>query len=554
MKIKKLINRLVWLLLCSFLYFSCYKNSFESANEIEKKDYERVKMLISTGDSIYAQRGKYSNFSNALIFYDSANTILKRMDKPIANAVCYYKIGNVYIAWNKEPEKTVFYYKKSLDIFKTLPDFKVPYYNVLYILAHAYDKEKMNDSIHCIQTLEQFKYEIEQEPKQFIDSLYFLPDLSWVAANNGNYKFADEFIKKYVKREKLVNDISSNNYLDHYYITKARIDTYNKRIKNSPYLDSIEYAIIHCNNTMDKYYYLECIAKLYHDVNNKSAEINAFEKQLELDKIIFDNEVTSLKNQNELEKKLYSSTLQKLTLQKTITKTQIGFFIILLILFITLGLWRYRNISQHKSQLEADAIKQNAFTQKLFEVTEQERKRIAIELHDGVSNDLVSLKQSMDNPNELNSRIEEILEGIRLISRNLHPTFFERVGLKYSIQQLIERIQFHDNFMINADINYNGYLNTVQELQLYRIIQEAITNMVKYSSGFAGKITIHETPKEVFVEIKDNGSGFDVKEKLSNINSFGLHNIIERSKAIGGIATITSNSNGTMITITISKN
>ncbi len=516
-------------------------------------DSLHANQLILLGDSLYAQRSNASNFSNALIYYDSARIVAERLENPILKANCYQKLGNVYIAWNKEPNKTIEYYKEALKIFKNYSNKKIKSYYLNYIIAHAYDQEKLNDSLSCINTLKETEKMLSKESQPFIDSLLFLPDYAWVAANIRNYDFAYNFLKKYTKREKIINDPNSNNYLDHYYLTKARIDIFGKKLKNSVYLDSLEIAIKNCNNKSDLYYYLYSISSLFSYLNLRDKEVNALNQILSINKKISENEISILKTQNELEKKLNETIMQKINMQRAVSKAQLGLLLALMALIILLGIWRYRNIKLKKNQLEENAIRQSAFTQKLFEVTELERKRIAVELHDSVSNDLVSLKHFMNNLSEFNIRIEEILEGIRLMSRNLHPTFFEKVGLKYSIKQLLDRIQHHDQFMINFEIDYHECLSKLHELQLYRIIQEAITNMVKYSDAVAGKITIIEYEEELFVEIRDNGKGFDVQEKLSNMNSFGLHNIIERSKAIMGETSITSGKDGTIITIKILK-
>ncbi len=118
---------------------------------------------------------------------------------------------------------------------------------------------------------------------------------------------------------------------------------------------------------------------------------------------------------------------------------------------------------------------------------------------------------------------------------------------------MAERVQQQHNFLLTADIQYNNSLPTATELQLYRIIQEAVTNMIKYADAMAGKISITEDDKQIRVEIKDNGKGFDVKEALKSNKSFGVHNILERSKAIGGKAHIASGNTGTVITIDIIK-
>jgi signal transduction histidine kinase len=130
---------------------------------------------------------------------------------------------------------------------------------------------------------------------------------------------------------------------------------------------------------------------------------------------------------------------------------------------------------------------------------------------------------------------------------------FDKIGLKASVEQLVERAQLVNDFMVTAEIDYSNSLSNSEELQLYRIIQESLSNIIKYANAVAAKITIQEKNNNIFIEIKDNGKGFNVSEKLNGKNAFGLHNIIERSRAIGGEAKINSDTNGTIITIEIKK-
>jgi len=145
----------------------------------------------------------------------------------------------------------------------------------------------------------------------------------------------------------------------------------------------------------------------------------------------------------------------------------------------------------------------------------------------------------------LESDIDTIIENIRSISRNLHPVMFERVGLKTTIEQLVEKIQSTNQFLITADISYNCSLDNNIELQLFRIIQEACSNMLKHSFAIAGRVSIIDEHKMVNVIIEDNGKGFNVNQKLNDNNSYGLHNIILRTKLLGGKIHVESNSLGT---------
>jgi signal transduction histidine kinase len=220
-------------------------------------------------------------------------------------------------------------------------------------------------------------------------------------------------------------------------------------------------------------------------------------------------------------------------------------------------IWRkekVEKISLLESELERqqlqDKINSMNFTKQLLENTEEERKRIASDLHDSISHELLNLKYTFrDDLSKVNAQIDSVINNIRSISRNLHPAMFDKIGLVPNIEQSVERLQTQNNFLVNTQIDYPRRLNAADELQIYRIVQEALTNIVKYSHAHAAKITILQDAKQFVLEVKDNGMGFDVKKALNSGHAFGLHNIIERSRAIGGEAQILSSAKGTIIKV-----
>ena len=206
------------------------------------------------------------------------------------------------------------------------------------------------------------------------------------------------------------------------------------------------------------------------------------------------------------------------------------------------------------NQLIQEHLNNLNFTKQLLETTEVERKRIATDLHDSISHELLGLKSmGQDDWQTVNHKIDHIINDIRRISRNLHPTMFEQIGLLPNLEQLLERVQIQHDFLVSTEIVYHSSLNTADELQIYRIIQEALTNIIKYADAYAAKITMMETQHDINIEIKDNGKGFEVTETLNGSHAFGLHNIIERSRVIGGEAKIQSSATGTTININIPK-
>ena len=92
------------------------------------------------------------------------------------------------------------------------------------------------------------------------------------------------------------------------------------------------------------------------------------------------------------------------------------------------------------------------------------------------------------------NEIDHMIQTVRNISRNLHPSLFEISGLILSLEQLIERLQQSTHILINTEFEYNSSLSSNKELQIYRVIQEALSNIIKYSNSIAALVKI---PKQV---------------------------------------------------------
>ena len=203
---------------------------------------------------------------------------------------------------------------------------------------------------------------------------------------------------------------------------------------------------------------------------------------------------------------------------------------------------------RRQRQARRNRLMRMRFTAQLFEKTEEERQRIAVDLHDGISHELLYLKKVAPHTH---TQVDHIINEIRTISRNLHPAMFERVGLKLSIEQLVERIQQQNNFLVSLEIDYQQQFPAPIELQIYRIIQEGLNNVLKHAKAHAAFVALKTAGPYTELILKDNGIGFVVTEKVNNPASFGIHNIMERAEAIGGKAKFQSGAEGTCITIHI---
>jgi len=202
-------------------------------------------------------------------------------------------------------------------------------------------------------------------------------------------------------------------------------------------------------------------------------------------------------------------------------------------------------------KLNKEKTQQEEFTKKLIESQENERKRVAAELHDSLGQDLliiknkalVSIKKTNDlekfkkEMNEISDLTSATLNDVREISYNLRPYELDRLGLTKTIESMIERANnsTNINFVANIDNIDNVFIPEV-EINIYRIIQESLNNVIKHSEAKEVIVSVLKKEKEIRVNISDDGKGFDMKKyKLnSNRKGFGLKGIEERVRLLNG--------------------
>lgn len=251
-------------------------------------------------------------------------------------------------------------------------------------------------------------------------------------------------------------------------------------------------------------------------------------------------------------KKQTDYNLNKLKLQaendKKLLLSRVRVALLILCLLIISVLIFNRNRKLRK--LNKESVE---YTTRLFEKIEEERKKIASDLHDSVSHDLISLKNKFVYLNMDSSEIDSILKTFRIIVRNLYPVLFEHLGLKESLLLLIDRLTEYNIIKIDAQIEYTGYFSVNLELQIFRIIQELLTNIIKHSGSKAAFLHLIESKKDISIIIRDTGTGFNIEEKLIDQNSFGLLSIIERTKILKGTISMNSTFEGSYFKIVIPK-
>ncbi len=530
----------------------CKNHPVDRTNYSHKKDSLQVINLLKKGDSLYARRSNMAGIAESMLYFDSANRVAQRLNDSTLLANTLFFIGNVYNAWNKEPQKTIEYYKQSYNLFKNLPAMQQRAFHVRYVLAHSYDGEKAADTAMCAITLKAALEDLKKVTNlpALMDttkgSWNFVPDYAWVATNSGLFELAKAFLQ-ITPRSKIYNDPESNNYLDHYYLTRARIEIFDEKKLQSLYIDSLIISLAKANNRFDSAYYSSNLSKLLERVGNNSASLQYSRLSESLNMQVGENDILSELRQELLGQQLLLANEKEVRLSGELSRRNIFFSAIGIIAILLIVLWE---VWKKRRKAIRKQLRQEEFTRMLMQKEEDERRRIAVDLHDGINHDLLTLKNNLVLHKPVAAQdVEQVIASVREISRNLFPAMFENVGLAGSAESLCERFSLA-GFFTTCDIQYKEGLSKIEELQVYRILQEALNNISRHAKAEAAKVTIKQQQGKFFMEVKDNGCGFDTNKLQNSSTVFGLQSMQQRAAAIKSSLNISSTTGGTTIQLT----
>lgn len=245
------------------------------------------------------------------------------------------------------------------------------------------------------------------------------------------------------------------------------------------------------------------------------------------------------KNEIELEKEKSKYLLLEQEHQEERFLKWLSIGIALIILIIVVGYVSYRYSIKLRE-------KQALFSQQLIENIEEDRLRISMDLHDDIGQSLSMIKSKIShtkcNQDDKNLEIalSKVIEQTRTISRNLYPSYLEKIGLVRSIASLTENLQTSSNLECSFDVCEEvEKLPIATKTHIYRILQECTNNTIKHAQATALKISISEKENEFILIYQDNGLGLSSKQK----EGLGLLSIQERAKIISGNVSFENKSN-----------
>jgi signal transduction histidine kinase len=227
-----------------------------------------------------------------------------------------------------------------------------------------------------------------------------------------------------------------------------------------------------------------------------------------------------------------------------------------------------QRVSDRTAALDTANQNLRELSARLLQLQDDERRRIARELHDSVGQMLAALTMNLSAVRldvermvktahaltDSENLVQEMSTEVRTISHLLHPPLLDEAGLVSALRWYVEGFSQRSKINVDLDLPEDfGRLPRESETAIFRVVQECLTNIHRHSGSLVAKIRIRQRDSEVVVEISDKGKGIppEKKEQMSSAGTpgVGIRGMRERLRQLGGTLDLTSSATGTVVTV-----
>ncbi|WP_276358024.1 PAS domain-containing sensor histidine kinase [Cohnella caldifontis] len=220
--------------------------------------------------------------------------------------------------------------------------------------------------------------------------------------------------------------------------------------------------------------------------------------------------------------------------------------------------YQYLAIRHEVTQLKEAEEQLQSMMAQLMHVQEEERKRFSRDLHDGIGQSLFSMKISIDRMvaeggdpglQQLGKQVSQLMEEVRGLAWELRPSVLDDLGVVPALRTYIENFERHYGIRVRFESNLRRRLDLLAETAVFRVVQEALTNIGKYAGVSEATVTLTHSEEGLEAVIEDKGAGFDRTEAGQGV---GLFSMEERARAAHGqLAVRSAPDQGTTVTLRI---
>lgn len=225
-------------------------------------------------------------------------------------------------------------------------------------------------------------------------------------------------------------------------------------------------------------------------------------------------------------------------------------------------------VQERTTELDTTNENLRELSARLLRLQDDERRRIARELHDSVGQmlaalnmnlatvrgDLERLAKTANTLADSENLVDQMSSEVRTISHLLHPPLLDEAGLSSALRWYVEGFTVRSKIKVDLDLPEDfGRLPRESETAIFRVVQECLTNIHRHSGSPSAKIRLRQRDEQVTVEIADRGKGIppEKKEQMASSGApgVGIRGMRERLRQLGGTLEIHSNGNGTVIEV-----
>jgi PAS domain S-box-containing protein len=238
----------------------------------------------------------------------------------------------------------------------------------------------------------------------------------------------------------------------------------------------------------------------------------------------------------------------------------------------------------HDSKMLEQSIRENAIelerlvenrtaelrrlSSRLLTMQDEERRRIAREIHDGLGQELAAAKMIMDGilakdttpgmhkaATDASQLVDRAIQQVRTISHLLHPPLLDEVGLVSALRWFIEGLTERSGIEIKLEVlpPQLGRLKPEVETAIFRIVQEAVTNMFRHSGAHNGTVSVTEKDGSIFITVSDDGKGIEdeIVQLRPDSVGIGIGGMRQRVNELGGSLRLANANPGTIVQVVI---
>lgn len=450
-----------------------------------------------------------NNYKKSIEFHKRVIGYRKTIDNAYDLGASYLNLGNV-LTDDQQIEQGLVYYDSALTLLSSYPE-KEGYAACLSSMGSAYTQINQNEK--ALEYLkEAFTLRKKMGNQTFITTTQL--NLGRCLFNLGSYKLAKQHLDSA--------------------LTSALSLGIKEHIKQAYFFLSDYYDKV--GNTQQAYESFQYFHAYSDSINNEDVNEKVAEMQTQYETEKKEQEILTLSQQNQIS-----------ALKIEQRNAQIQVLVLLFLLLSGFGIAAYLRYRERQKRKLNEAIisEQQKGLRAVIEATENERQRIAKDLHDGIGQTLSGIKLSLgqfidhisDTKKEQFDKVQHVIDEacteVRSISHQMMPKSLEEGGLVPAIEGMLEKSLGFSKVKYSFDhtlVEENRYPRSI-EIGLYRIAQELINNIIKHAEATKVDVQLYQTKSHLVLFVEDDGKGFTFEQ---NKDGIGLTNIRSRASTFNG--------------------